>query len=241
MVICVLGAFSSCRRFYQADHLSPVTVPLNSQSKVPRPWSFTSSVTRRQAEIYVLKQEVEKVGVRAVVISGDIGDLETSRKVNILFHCQWGTYRSGFTVLKYCRCQCKSFWAYWRSSIKCPFSDFLSMPLDTWERTRQVNLDGTFYIVQGVVSLQRSFGHDNDTVHVYFVAVSSQMKALNPQDHHIFNLRSWGSTAMVYLCKKISWRSNTNIKRRWCKTVQSHWENTIFVRTQFYLELLSQI
>jgi L-rhamnose 1-dehydrogenase len=31
----------------------------------------------------------------------------------------------------------------------CPFSDFLTMPLETWDRTRQVNLDGTFYIVQG--------------------------------------------------------------------------------------------
>ena len=34
----------------------------------------------------------------------------------------------------------------------CPFADFLAMPLETWERTRQVNLDGTFYIVQGTAS-----------------------------------------------------------------------------------------
>ena len=37
----------------------------------------------------------------------------------------------------------------------CPFADFLAMPLETWERTRQVNLDGTFYIVQGTASIPR--------------------------------------------------------------------------------------
>ena len=31
----------------------------------------------------------------------------------------------------------------------CPFSEFLTMPPETWERTRQVNLDGAFYITQG--------------------------------------------------------------------------------------------
>lgn len=31
----------------------------------------------------------------------------------------------------------------------CPFWDFLSMPREVWDHTRQVNLDGSFYIVQG--------------------------------------------------------------------------------------------
>ena len=31
----------------------------------------------------------------------------------------------------------------------CPFADFLTMPPETWERTRQVNLDGSFFITQG--------------------------------------------------------------------------------------------
>lgn len=31
----------------------------------------------------------------------------------------------------------------------CPFAEFLTMPHATWERTRSVNLDGSFYIVQG--------------------------------------------------------------------------------------------
>jgi len=54
----------------------------------------------------------------------------------------------------------------------CPFSDFLSMSLDTWERTRQVNLDGTFYIVQ---------------------AVSNQMKAQNPQGGSLIAISSISS------------------------------------------------
>lgn len=31
----------------------------------------------------------------------------------------------------------------------CPFAEFLTMPHAVWEHTRQVNLDGSFYIVQG--------------------------------------------------------------------------------------------
>ena len=34
----------------------------------------------------------------------------------------------------------------------CPFAEFLTMPHATWERTRQVNLDGSFYVVQGEYS-----------------------------------------------------------------------------------------
>ena len=31
----------------------------------------------------------------------------------------------------------------------CPFAEFLTMPHAVWERTRQVNLDGSFYVTQG--------------------------------------------------------------------------------------------
>jgi len=31
----------------------------------------------------------------------------------------------------------------------CPFVEFLTMPHAVWEKTRQVNLDGSFYVVQG--------------------------------------------------------------------------------------------
>lgn len=40
----------------------------------------------------------------------------------------------------------------------CPFADFLTMPHSTWERTRQVNLDGSFYIVQGKISTRYFLG-----------------------------------------------------------------------------------
>lgn len=32
----------------------------------------------------------------------------------------------------------------------CPFYNFLDIPHDVWERTRSINLDGAFYIVQAV-------------------------------------------------------------------------------------------
>ena len=32
----------------------------------------------------------------------------------------------------------------------CPFAEFLTMPQATWERTRQVNLDGSWYVTQGM-------------------------------------------------------------------------------------------
>jgi NAD(P)-dependent dehydrogenase (short-subunit alcohol dehydrogenase family) len=31
----------------------------------------------------------------------------------------------------------------------CPFDDFVTMDVETWHRTRSVNLDGAFYITQG--------------------------------------------------------------------------------------------
>ena len=31
----------------------------------------------------------------------------------------------------------------------CPFAEFLTMPVETYARTRAVNLDGSFFITQG--------------------------------------------------------------------------------------------
>ncbi|CDO71620.1 hypothetical protein BN946_scf184911.g90 [Trametes cinnabarina] len=56
----------------------------------------------------------------------------------------------------------------------CPFADFLTMPPETWERTRQVNLDGSFYITQG----------DHRT------AVANQMKNQVPQGGSIIGISS---------------------------------------------------
>ncbi|KDQ30834.1 hypothetical protein PLEOSDRAFT_1037677 [Pleurotus ostreatus PC15] len=38
----------------------------------------------------------------------------------------------------------------------CPFAEFLTMPLETWEITRKVNLDGSFYIVQAVANQMKT-------------------------------------------------------------------------------------
>ncbi|PPQ62827.1 hypothetical protein CVT24_000521 [Panaeolus cyanescens] len=90
-----------------------------------------------EEEVKSLKKEVEEQGVQAVIIPGDIAELETTKKI----------VRSGVQ-------------AFGRIDVLvsnvgiCPFSDFLTMPIDIWERTRQVNLDGTFYIVQGQFNMK---------------------------------------------------------------------------------------
>ncbi|CAA7265835.1 unnamed protein product [Cyclocybe aegerita] len=84
-----------------------------------------------EGEIQPLKADLERQGVRTVAIPGDIALLETSAKI-----IQAGVEAFGRIDILV-------------SNVGiCPFSDFLTMPLETWERTRQVNLDGTFYIVQ---------------------------------------------------------------------------------------------
>ncbi|KAF5312265.1 hypothetical protein D9619_003547 [Psilocybe cf. subviscida] len=91
-----------------------------------------------EKEVQVLKAEIEGIGARAVTIPGDIGDIETAKKIVSAGVTTFGR----IDVLV--------------SNVGiCPFSEFLTMPLETWERTRQVNLDGTFYIVQAV-ALQMS-------------------------------------------------------------------------------------
>ncbi|KAF8202917.1 NAD-binding protein [Pholiota molesta] len=86
-----------------------------------------------EREVRSLKTEVEGYGASAIAVAGDIADLETTRKI-----IEKGVELFGrIDVLV--------------SNVGiCPFSDFLTMPLETWDRTRQVNLDGTFYIVQAV-------------------------------------------------------------------------------------------
>ncbi|KAF8898784.1 hypothetical protein BD779DRAFT_1658901 [Infundibulicybe gibba] len=58
----------------------------------------------------------------------------------------------------------------------CPFAEFLTMPHTTWERTRQVNLDGAFYVVQ---------------------AVANQMKKQTPQGGSIIGISSISASLVV--------------------------------------------
>ncbi|KIK70924.1 hypothetical protein GYMLUDRAFT_33010 [Collybiopsis luxurians FD-317 M1] len=88
-----------------------------------------------EAEIQSLKQElIDGDSKRRVeVVPGDIADPETSRKI-----------------------VSKAVEVFGRIDVLvsnagiCPFGEFTSLSLDTWHRTRQVNLDGSFYITQAV-------------------------------------------------------------------------------------------
>ncbi|KAF7320385.1 hypothetical protein MKEN_00823300 [Mycena kentingensis (nom. inval.)] len=93
-----------------------------------------------ETEIISLKQEIEAFPHKPVVLTvpGDIADPDTSAKI----------VQAGVK-------------AFQRIDVLvsnagiCPFSEFLEMPLSTWERTRQVNLDGSFYITQAVAKQMR--------------------------------------------------------------------------------------
>ncbi|EPQ60673.1 NAD P-binding protein [Gloeophyllum trabeum ATCC 11539] len=90
-----------------------------------------------QDEIQSLKQEIEAVNpsTKVVAVPGDIADPETSKNV-----VEEGVKSFGrIDVLI-------------SNAGICPFWDFLSMPHSVWERTRQVNLDGSFYITQRVAN-----------------------------------------------------------------------------------------
>ncbi|KAJ3870192.1 hypothetical protein EV359DRAFT_69323 [Lentinula novae-zelandiae] len=107
-----------------------------------------------EAEIQSLKQElIDGASNRKVeVVPGDIADPETSSKI-----------------------VSKAVDAFGRIDVLvsnagiCPFAEFLTMPHATWERTRQVNLDGSFYVTQ---------------------AVANQMKVQSPQGGAIIGVSS---------------------------------------------------
>ncbi|KAH8120168.1 NAD(P)-binding protein [Phellopilus nigrolimitatus] len=88
-------------------------------------------------EIKLLKEELERTysSCKTVAVPGDIAKYETSLKI-----VKEGVKTFGrIDVLV-------------SNAGICPFAEFLTMPIDTWERTRQVNLDGSFYIVQAVAN-----------------------------------------------------------------------------------------
>lgn len=76
----------------------------------------------------------------------------------------------------------------------CPFAEFLTMPHATWERTRQVNLDGSFFVVQGQLSqyTQRSSARCLLTLTdaTPSPAVANQMKNQSPQGGSIIGISS---------------------------------------------------
>ncbi|KAJ8515371.1 hypothetical protein ONZ45_g7207 [Pleurotus djamor] len=108
--------------------------------------STTKEVLELEAEIKRLTQ------AKVVTIAGDIADPSTSRQ--IVERAVTEFHRIDVLV---------------SNAGICPFAEFLDMPLETWERTRQVNLDGSFYVVQ---------------------AVARQMKEQTPQGGSIIGISS---------------------------------------------------
>ncbi|KZT30539.1 NAD(P)-binding protein [Neolentinus lepideus HHB14362 ss-1] len=94
-----------------------------------------------QNEIESLKQEIVAINANTTIVAvpGDIADPETSNKVveeGVKFVGRIDVLISNAGI--------------------CPFWDFLSTPLSIWERTRSVNLDGSFYITQRVANQMRN-------------------------------------------------------------------------------------
>ncbi|EGO00489.1 hypothetical protein SERLA73DRAFT_181109 [Serpula lacrymans var. lacrymans S7.3] len=94
-----------------------------------------------QAEIESLQKEIEinQKPCRIVAVPGDIADPGTATKI-----VEQGLQTfSRIDVLV-------------SNAGICPFAEFLSMPHSVWERTRQVNLDGSFYITQAVANVMKN-------------------------------------------------------------------------------------
>ncbi|EIN13793.1 NAD(P)-binding protein [Punctularia strigosozonata HHB-11173 SS5] len=94
-----------------------------------------------EEEIQSLTTEISRSspGATVVAVPGDIADPSTARNVADVAVKNFG--RIDMLV---------------SNAGICPFSEFLSMPHSTWERTRSVNLDGCFYMVQAVGNVMKN-------------------------------------------------------------------------------------
>lgn len=107
--------------------------------------------------------ECAKQGARGIVLHY-LGDEETEAEVNVLASEISATYETQVltvpgdiglhnTSIKIVKEGVKAFGridVLVSNAGICPFSDFLTMDIETWHRTRNVNLDGAFYITQAV-------------------------------------------------------------------------------------------
>ncbi|KAM0752000.1 short-chain dehydrogenase/reductase sdr [Meredithblackwellia eburnea MCA 4105] len=96
--------------------------------------------------------EIEKLGRKGVVVTGDIRKPETSDKI------------VAEAVKAFGRIDCLV-----SNAGICPFYSFLDIPHDVWELTRSVNLDGAFFVVQAVAKQMKNQTPQGGSI----VAVSS--------------------------------------------------------------------
>lgn len=130
----------------------------------------------------------------------------------------------------------------------CPFAEFLTMPHAVWEKTRQVNLDGTFYVTQGKAYYGTLL---SSVLSILYSAVAKQMQQQTPQGGSIIGISSisalvgGGLQWYVISISLASWRIERFIRLvttprrkresyRSCRVALWLWESIIFARTQFF-------
>ena len=79
--------------------------------------------------------EIEKLGRKGIAIQGDVADPETAK--NFVARATEALGRVDVFV---------------NNAGICPFHAFLDMPVDTFERTMQVNLHGAYFMVQAAAN-----------------------------------------------------------------------------------------
>lgn len=131
----------------------------------------------------------------------------------------------------------------------CPFAEFLTMPHAVWERTRQVNLDGSFYVTQGTIQTESTI-YRTMRLNRYSLAVANQLKQQTPQGGSIIGISSisalvggelqWSGLHCLLCDFRVAYTSTLAITRRQrqgfcllCKAALWRWDNTIFARTPF--------
>lgn len=142
-----------------------------------------------EAEIKSLSSQLERDAVKVVTVPGDIGDPTTSATVTIRLSSDLR-----FTNSSLMQIVDVGVAAFGRIDVLvsnagiCPFAEFLTMPHAIWERTRQVNLDGSFYVVQGNSRSQSPYMTTIE--YLFFSAVANQMKTQIPQGGSIIGISS---------------------------------------------------
>ncbi|GAA5987209.1 hypothetical protein JCM10908_001860 [Rhodotorula pacifica] len=86
-----------------------------------------------QAEAATTSTSAEARGAAAISVGGDISDPATADKIVSAALAEYGRI-DGLVS----------------NAGICPFYSFLDIPHSAWEKTRSVNLDGAFYVVQAV-------------------------------------------------------------------------------------------